>query len=78
MTNGPGEPETSTPRTPDTCGTCGGENLTRLPMVLADGTDVTFISCQACEAREWLSAEPDQSWCTVPIESVLERSARHR
>ncbi len=47
-------------------------------MVLNDGTEVTFISCQGCEAREWLAAEPDGTWRTVPIASVLERSARRR
>ena len=65
-------------RTPDSCGACGSAALTRLPMVLTDGTEVTFISCQACEAREWLSVDEEGIWRTLPIESVLQRSARRR
>lgn len=65
-------------RTPDTCGSCGSEDLTRLPMVLTDGTGVTFVNCQSCEAREWLSLEEDGSWTVLPIETVLERSAKRR
>ena len=45
-------------------------------MVLADGTDVTFVSCHRCERREWLTADGDGGWQAIPIESVLERSAR--
>lgn len=63
-------------RTPQTCARCGSESLTRLPMVLTDGTDVTFISCHACEAREWLALEADGSWQTLPIQTVLDRSAK--
>ena len=65
-------------RTPDGCGACGSAALTRLPMVLTDGTEVTFISCQSCEAREWLSVDEVGTWRSLPIESVLARSARHR
>lgn len=66
-------------RTPDRCGTCGSDALTRLAIVLADGTEVTFISCHGCERREWLTAHSDGTWTALPIESVLERSARrHR
>ena len=61
---------------PDRCSSCGGEAMTRLPMALADGTDVIFLSCQRCESREWLTAAPDGSWTSIPIESVLARSAR--
>ncbi len=63
-------------RTPQSCGSCGGDQLTQLSLVLADGTDVTFISCLQCEAREWLAAQEDGSWLTLPIADVLERSAR--
>jgi len=47
-------------------------------MVLTDGTEVTFINCHSCEAREWLVAQPDDTWQTMPIEAVLQRSARRR
>ncbi len=65
-------------RTPEACGSCGGTDLTRLPMVLTDGTEVTFISCNACETREWLVQTTDGTWRTVPIDVVLRRSARRQ
>ena len=65
-------------RTPESCGSCGGDQLTQLALVLADGTSVTFISCQQCEAREWLAGQEDGTWLTLPIADVLERSARKR
>ena len=45
-------------------------------MVLTDGTEVTFISCNACETREWLLQLSDETWRTVPIDVVLRRTAR--
>lgn len=65
-------------RSPQSCGSCDGEQLTQLSLVLADGTDVTFISCQDCESREWLAAQADGTWLSLPIADVLERSARKR
>jgi hypothetical protein len=46
-------------------------------MVLADGTDVRFVSCQECEQRQWL-VEEDDGWVSLPIATVLERSTRKR
>lgn len=66
---------TSGPR-PDVCSTCGSPELTRLPMVLTDGTDVTFVSCHRCERREWLTLAEDGTWESLPIEAVIQRSAR--
>ena len=37
---------------------------------------VTFISCNACETREWLVQVPDGTWRTVPIDVVLQRASR--
>ena len=62
---------------PGRCSACAGEFLTRLPMVLTDGTDAIFMSCQRCEGREWLTAAADGTWTSIPIESVLARSARN-
>lgn len=76
MVTGDGPTAESDGRTPQTCGACGGDQLTQLSMVLADGTNVTFISCHECEVREWLAAQEDGTWLTLPIASVLERSAR--
>lgn len=65
-------------RDPSTCGSCGGTSLTQLVLVLTDGTPVTFISCHTCEERQWLTEREDGSWQVLPIEVVLERSARKR
>jgi hypothetical protein len=60
---------------PERCASCGSTSLTRLPMVLTDGTDVLFVSCQVCEGREWLT-ESDGEWLSLSIDTVIERSAR--
>ncbi len=60
---------------PERCGHCGSSSLTRLPMVLTDGTDVLFVSCHACEQRQWLT-EADGGWSALPIESVLSRAQK--
>ncbi len=64
------------PRTPQSCGRCGSEELTRLEMTLRDGTEVTFINCHSCESREWLHQTADGVWESLPIETVLQRSAK--
>lgn len=61
---------------PDRCLSCASGELTRLPMVLTDGTDVTFVSCHRCEKRAWLMLDGSGTWESLPIESVIERSAR--
>lgn len=65
------------PDGPSRCSACRGRDLTRLPMVLTDGTDVLFVSCQACERREWFEPAPD-GWAPLPIDSVLRRSTKPR
>ncbi|MDO8108575.1 hypothetical protein Q6348_15360 [Isoptericola sp. b441] len=60
---------------PDRCSSCGAGRLTRLPMVLTDGTDVVFVSCQVCERKEWLAAI-EGGWSSLPIETVIERTSR--
>ena len=60
---------------PERCASCGASDLTRLPMVLTDGTDVLFVSCQVCEGREWLT-ESDGQWESLSIDTVIARSAR--
>lgn len=57
------------------CSNCGSPDLTRLPMVLTDGSDVLFVSCGACEAREWL-IESDGTWTTLPMSAVRARPSR--
>ena len=70
-----GEPSSAVPGVAERCGQCGSSSLTRLPMVLTDGTDVLFVSCHACEQRQWLT-EQDGRWTALPIESVLERTQK--
>lgn len=69
------EPLPDRPR-PERCGACGSAEVTALPMVLTDGTDVTFVACQVCEQRQWLTFADDGTWSALPIEAVLERSAK--
>ena len=69
-------PAADRPPHADRCSACGSTDLTRLPMVLTDGTDVTFTSCHRCERRAWLTMDDDGSWRAMPIEVVIERSAR--
>lgn len=66
----------STAPSPGRCSACGSDSLIQLPILLADGSDVTFQSCQRCESREWLELDETSVWATIPIASVLERSAR--
>lgn len=70
------EPGAGGAPSPDRCSACGSTELTRLPMVLTDGTDVTFTSCHRCERRAWLTMDGDGAWQGLPIEDVIERSAR--
>jgi hypothetical protein len=35
------------------CSVCGGTSLTRVRMVLTDGTPAVFVSCHDCEHRGW-------------------------
>ena len=74
----PPEPPAPPVTVPAACGSCGSPSLTRLPMVLADGTDVVFVSCHACEAKAWLRTGADGDLTPMPIDTVLERSAKKR
>lgn len=56
------------------CGSCGSRQLTRLRLTLADGTEVTFVSCHSCEHRAWIPVDGDGTELTR--EQVMERSAR--
>ncbi len=64
-------------RLPTECPECGAGDLTRVPIVLADGTDVVFVACGGCEIRAWL-VEEAATWRRIPIEHVLASSARRR
>lgn len=65
-------------RLPQECPRCSGGDLTRVPIVLEDGTDVVFVACGACEVRAWLVENAEGGWTRIPIERVLASSARRR
>lgn len=60
---GPGVPGT------DACLRCGGTDLTRIRMALTDGRQVVFVSCAACEQRNWFPL--DGSGVPLDREQVL-------
>ncbi|RMI03680.1 hypothetical protein [Cellulomonas triticagri] len=57
-----------------TCGVCGSDRLTRLHLALADGTDVTFVSCHQCEHRAWFPLDGDGT--ALERDEVVRRSSR--
>lgn len=54
------------------CSHCAATSLTRLPMVLTDGTAVTFVSCHECETRAWIGADGD----AVQLDAVLSSATK--
>lgn len=56
------------------CGSCGSASLTRLRMVLGDGTPVVFVSCHDCEDRSWRTL--DGTGTVLSRDDVLGRSAK--
>lgn len=57
-----------------TCQACGSTALTRLRMLLADGAEVVYVTCAACEHRAWF--DPDGDGEPLDPEDVLARSSR--
>ncbi|QZN87597.1 hypothetical protein K5O09_13140 [Cellulomonas sp. C5510] len=56
------------------CEVCASSHLTRLHLTLADGTDVTFVSCHDCEHRAWFPLDGDGT--SLSRDDVVRRSAR--
>ncbi|WNB86344.1 hypothetical protein [Cellulomonas sp. ATA003] len=54
------------------CAQCSGTSLTRLPMVLTDGSAVTFVSCHDCETRAWVAADG----AAVELDAVLSSATK--
>ena len=63
---------------PTRCSSCGAAELTRLPVVLTDGTPVVFLSCHQCESKEWVTEGDDGSWTALPFDSVVQRSTKKK
>lgn len=55
------------------CPVCGGTRLTRIGLVLTDGSPVDFTSCHHCEHRSWVHEGTD-----LPIDSVLAKARKPR
>jgi hypothetical protein len=53
---------------------CGSERLTRLHLALADGTEVTFVSCHQCEHRAWFPVDGDGT--ALSRDEVVRRSSK--
>lgn len=53
------------------CAPCGSALLTRVPMKV-EGEPVTFVSCQDCEDRAWVTAEGSR----IDVATVLGRTDR--
>ncbi len=56
------------------CEACGSASLTRLHLVLGDGTEVTFVSCHSCEHKGWYPMTGDGTAMTR--DEVIARTAR--
>jgi uncharacterized protein (DUF983 family) len=55
------------------CPECGGSRLTRIGLVLTDGSPVDFTSCHNCEHKSWVHEGTD-----LPIDSVLDKARKLR
>jgi hypothetical protein len=55
------------------CPACSGTRLTKLTMILTDGSPVDFTSCHTCEHKSWV-----QDGATLPVDSVLAKARKPR
>lgn len=55
-----------------TCAACESSTLTRVPMRLGSGESVTFVSCQDCEERVWVTSDGE----LLDVSEVLGRADR--
>ncbi len=62
----------SVPEGTKACGQCGSTTLTRVPLKLGSGEDITFVSCQDCEERVWLTPTGE----SLDVAEVLGRADR--
>ena len=52
---------------------CEGTRLTRIALVLTDGSPVDFTSCHNCEHKSWVA---EGAW--LPIDTVLDKARKPR
>jgi hypothetical protein len=55
------------------CPVCDGTRLTRIGLVLTDGSPVDFTSCHNCEHKSWVHEGTD-----LPIDTVLAKARKPR
>ena len=55
------------------CPVCSGTRLTKLTMVLTDGSPVDFTSCHTCEHKSWV-----QDGAVLPVDTVLLKARKPR
>jgi hypothetical protein len=55
------------------CPVCDGTRLTRIGLVLTDGSPVDFMSCHHCEHKAWVHEGTD-----LPIDTVLAKARKPR
>ena len=55
------------------CPVCGCARLTRIGLVLTDGSPVDFTSCHKCEHKSWVHEGTD-----LPIDTVLAKARKPR
>jgi len=55
------------------CPVCDGTRLTRIGLVLTDGSPVDFTSCHHCEHKSWVHEGSD-----IPIDTVLAKARKPR
>jgi hypothetical protein len=55
------------------CPVCAGTRLTRIGLVLTDGSPVDFTSCHNCEHKSWMHEGAD-----LPIDTVLAKARKPR
>jgi hypothetical protein len=53
------------------CASCGSSRITRISMVLTDGSPVDFTSCHDCEHKTWTDSGVD-----LALAGVLDKTRR--
>jgi hypothetical protein len=53
------------------CASCGSSRITRISMVLTDGSPVDFTSCHDCEHKTWTGPAGD-----LALTGVLDKTRR--
>jgi hypothetical protein len=55
------------------CPVCSGRRLTRIALILTDGSPIDFTSCHTCEHKAWV-----HEGSALPIDRVLAKARKPR